>query len=153
MKRSRFFLISGILILSTLACNLSSGGSGTQPGGAATPASGNQPQSKSEPLLSAPGLGTVQLKTDTQEVGAKPLFQWEAVANAARYQLILNDASGAPYWAWDGTGTQVYLGGGESPPPADSAGPTLEAGSTWAVIAFDSSGKVIASSEVRSISP
>ncbi len=153
MQRIRIYVIGIILILSMLACNLSSGGSGTQSGGAATPASGNQPQSKSEPLLSAPGLRTVQLKTDTKGVGPKPLFQWQAVPNAARYQLILNDASGTPYWAWDGTGTQVYLGGGESLPPADSAGPTLEAGSTWAVIAFDASGKVIASSEVGSISP
>lgn len=145
MKRIYILLALFGLILSTFACNLLAGKPGT------APASSDQNQSK--PFISGSGIGTIKLLTDTQGAGAKPLFKWQAVSGAARYELIVYDESSAPYWAWDGTQTQIYLGGTASQPPADSAGPSLGAGYSWTVVAFDDNDKVIASSAMQSISP
>lgn len=145
MKRTYILLALLGLILSALACNLPAGKPGTPP------ASTDQNQGK--PFISGSGIGTIKLLTDTRGAGAKPLFKWQTVPEAARYELIVYDQAGAPYWAWDGTQTQIYLGGTESQPSADSAGPSLDAGYSWTVVAFDGNDKVIASSATRSISP
>jgi len=81
------------------------------------------------------------------------LFAWEAVSGTSRYQLYIFDEAGEPYWAWEGTGTQIYMGGTDAQPPNDSSGPSIDAGYTWAVAAYDSDGKILAASEIRSISP
>lgn len=109
--------------------------------------------SQSKPFISASGISTIELLTDTQGVGTKPLLEWKALSGAVRYELIVYDDLGAPYWAWDGAQTEVYLGGGNTQPPADSAGPSVGAGYSWSVVAFNGNDKVIAASEVRSISP
>jgi hypothetical protein len=106
-----------------------------------------------ESFLSAPGIANIKVLTDIEGVGAKPLFAWEATANAERYQLIVFDEAGEPYWAWEGIKTQIYMGGTDTQPPDDSSGPSIDEGYTWAVVAYDSDDRVFAVSEVRSISP
>jgi hypothetical protein len=106
-----------------------------------------------ESFLSAPDVAVVKLLTDLKGAGAKPLFQWEAIPAADRYQLIVFDEAGDPYWAWEGTQTQIYMGGTQSQPPDDSSGPSIGSGYTWAVMAYSSDGKLLAVSEVRKISP
>jgi hypothetical protein len=106
-----------------------------------------------EPFLSAPGVANLNLLTDIENAGNQPLLQWEAMSGAERYQLIVFDEAGEPYWAWEGTKTQIYMGGTQEQPPADSSGPSINSGYTWAVVAYDADGKLLATSEVRSISP
>jgi hypothetical protein len=108
-----------------------------------------------EMLITLPGLAEIVLLTPTEGVGLKPRLEWEMVNGADRYALIIYHSNGQPYWAWEGSGTSVYLGGGDSetPPPENSAGPILVDGMTWGVMAFDTAGLLIASSTVRTISP
>ena len=49
--------------------------------------------------------------TSITGTGFKPLFQWESVSGAGRYQLTVFDEAGEPYWAWEGAATQIYVGG------------------------------------------
>lgn len=151
-------LVTGLFLI---ACGVSSGGNANPPSIAPT-TQGNQPvdtpavaqsELSVEPFLAAPGLTTVKLLTDIEAVGGKPLFQWEAIPAADRYQLIVFDEAGDPYWAWEGTQAQIYMGGTQSQPPADSLGPSIGSGYTWAVVAYGSDGRLLAASEVRKISP
>lgn len=160
MRRVHILLVLVGVILLTLACSPIAGKPGTtvpantaqsQDNSAKAPESPVQSQGK--PLISGSGIGTIELLTDTKGVGTKPLFEWKAVSGVARYELIVYDDAGAPYWAWDGSQTKVHLGGGETQPPEDSAGPSLGAGYSWSVVAFDSNDKVVAASDTQSISP
>ena len=150
-----------VIVLVLVGCGLSGGGNETSPTIESTQESGEQVQSptdapteaQGEPFLNVPGVGSIHLFTDVQGGGEKPLFAWESVSGADRYQLFVFDEAGEPYWAWEGTQTQVYLGGSDSQPPADSSGAAVGAGYHWAVVVYDSNGQVLASSELRSISP
>lgn len=104
-------------------------------------------------LISAPGVADIPLLTGIAGAGAKPLFAWEPVNDAKRYQLIVFDETGEPYWAWEGAKTQIYMGGTETEPPEDSSGPFIDTGYTWAVVAYGSDEQIVATSEVRPISP
>jgi hypothetical protein len=75
------------------------------------------------------------------------------VPGADRYQLLVFDEAGQSYWAWEGSKTQVYMGGTEAQPAADASGPSVAAGYTWAVVAYDAAGNILASSGARPISP
>lgn len=159
MKLFRVTFAFSFLLLAGLACSLSSGGNETSPTTETTLVSGEQVQNPTEAVvqgetyISAPGIESIHLLTDVQRVGDKPLFSWESISDAGRYQLIVFDENGEPYWAWEGTQSQVYMGGSDDQPPADSSGPSIAADYHWAVVAYDSSGQVLASSELRQISP
>ena len=111
------------------------------------------PESRAELLLPVPGITEITLTTAESGVGSKPLFAWEPLPAAATYQLVVYDADGRAYWAWEGSATSVYLGGGDTPPPENSSGPMLGEGMSWAVLAFDDAGAPIGTSVIRSISP
>lgn len=166
MKHTRPLIALVVVILLTIACGLSGGGNETEPQAAKTPGNAEQVQSPTdaltesptevppgEPFLDVPGISQVSLLTDIQGGEEMPLFAWEPVTGAERYQLVVFDEAGEPYWAWEGVQTQVYMGGAESQPPADSDGPVVSAGYTWAVVAYAANGQILASSELRSISP
>lgn len=108
---------------------------------------------QADPFISAPGVANISLLTDTTGAGLKPLFVWEPVTSANRYQLVVFDEAGEPYWAWEGAKTQIYMGGTDSQPPDDSSGPSVDRGYSWAVVAYGSDDRMIAASEVRPISP
>lgn len=161
MKHMRPLIALIVIALMTIACGVSAGGNGNTPQVEITLENGEQLESQNEaptevqtePFLNAPGIGQIRLLTEVQNVGEKPLFAWESIPGANRYHLIVFDETGEPYWAWEGAQTQVYMGGSETQPPADSDGPLVGAGYAWTVVAYDANGKILASSELRSISP
>ena len=103
-------------------------------------------------FLTIPGA-SIALLTPETGVGPSPRFEWNAVPGAARYLLFVFDTNGQMFWGWDGTATSVYLGGLDNPPTPGTMGPVLDAPMTWAVIAYDAAGKLIASSPTRPIAP
>ena len=165
MKHTRLLIALVVMVLVAIACGLPSGGNGVESQSGTTPVSSEQIESPtealtkvpteipSEPFLRVPGIERVNLLTDVQGGGEKPLLAWESIPGADRYQLIVFDEAGEPYWAWQGSQTQVYMGGSESQPPADSSGPAVGAGYRWAVVAYDAKEEIVASSELKPISP
>jgi hypothetical protein len=95
----------------------------------------------------------ITLTTPQEGVGVKPQFAWEPLDGATWYTLVLYTADREPYWAWEGADTSIYLGGNDTPPSEDSAGPVLSADMSWAVMAFDGDDRLIGSSVLRPISP
>lgn len=95
----------------------------------------------------------IEQLTPEQGVGAYPLFEWTVVPGAARYLLFVFDADGVMFWAWEGSATSVYLGGLDQPPTPGSMGPALDVPMSWAVIAFDAGGNLVAGSPTRTIAP
>jgi len=152
-KLNHFYILLAALLLSVVACGQSAGG-GENPTTAATePPTSVPTEVQSEPFVSIPNIPSIKQLTDASGVGEKPLFKWESVTGAERYELVVFDEAGAPFWAWDGTVSQIYLGGTDKQPSADSNGPSIAGGYSWAVIAYGAEGKVIATSDKRPISP
>ncbi len=139
-----------IALLLALGC-LALPACGAAAPGDSGPAAQQQPDS--QPYLPFSGLTSIELLTPANGAGEKPLFEWAAVEGAARYSLILQFTDGQPYWAWSGSQTSVYLGGTHSPPAAEAAGPALQPGMAWAVLAFDAQQNIIAASQLQAISP
>ena len=96
------------------------------------------------------GIGSVVLQP-AEEGGPHPTLQWDPVAGAASYWLVLHDDSGEIYWAWTGAESQVRVGGGDSAELNQTA--ALYEPMSWAVSAFDGSGNLIALSDVATVSP
>jgi len=147
MKHIQLFFTLILLLSLSAACGAPADA------GETAPDAGNSNEDQGEPFLSVPGVADIKLLTDVDGAGEKPLFKWEAVTGAARYHLILYDEAGEPYWAWEGTSTQIYIGGVPFEPSADSSGPSIEAGYSWAVVAYDADGNVLAASKIKPISP
>lgn len=163
MKRSSILFVFLALSLSVLACNLGGNLPKKQPENTSAPQSTAIAENTAMPALATPtpakpyiaahGVSAITLLTAVDGAGAKPLFKWEPVTGAVRYQLIVYDADKTPYWAWEGTESQIYLGGSDQQPPADSEGPVLDGPATWVVFAFDAKGKLIGSSQVQVLNP
>ena len=166
MKSTSLLINLVLLVLIAVACGSPVRGNEDNPQAGTTPESRNRiptPQVQTptaaptevhgEPFISTPGLANIKLFTDVEGAGGKPLFLWESITEANRYQLIVFDEAGEPYWAWEGTKTQIYMGGTDAQPPDDSSGPSIDTGYTWAVVAYGSDGKLLAASGVRPISP
>jgi hypothetical protein len=177
MKNSKLTLMIVIMLATTYAC--STGSEANQPVANQEP---NPPEQEpaaqntlpadsqdnlaaetAEETSSQPGLGEsflpainlpeIELFTATENAGLKPLFEWAAVEGAAWYALVVKNAEGQTYWAWMGPENSIYLGGTTTQPGDDRAGPRLEPGMSWAVIAYDSEDSLIAASSLRPISP
>jgi hypothetical protein len=153
MQRKTFMLLITVLTTAALACSLGGATGGDSGDGSGQSDGANSGGGSGAPVLDIAGVGEVELLTPAEGVGIKPLFEWAAVEGVQRYLLILRDANGETYWAWNGSATSIYLGGVSEQPSDDAEGPRLEAGMAWAVFALDSEGEVIASSELRPISP
>jgi hypothetical protein len=163
MKHIQLLMTLVVIVFLAAACSAPASGNVAAPESAATPAAvkTSLPASPTAapaevqvtPFLSAPGLASLKLLTSAQNAGAWPLFEWEAVPGAQRYQLIVFDETGDPYWAWEGTKSQVYMGGTDLQPPDESSVPSIQPGYTWVVVAYDPADAVVAASEIRPISP
>jgi hypothetical protein len=129
------------------------GGTPTEPAPTAEPTPTVEPTQPPRPLIDLPGVEEITLTTPQEDAGVKPQFTWQPLEGAARYILVLYTVDLQPYWAWSGAAASVYLGGSDTAPRDDSAGPVLSAGMSWAVMAFDSDDRLIGSSVLRSISP
>lgn len=155
MKIQHLFLAILVLVLATLGCRSSTLGATSEPVGVASmPTEVKvEEETQAEPFVKGPGIASLKLLTGQSGVGEKPLLRWEAVSGANFYQLVVFDEAGKPYWAWEGKATQIYLGGTQEQPPADSSGPVIGSGYSWIVIAYNAEHRAIASSEKRPISP
>jgi hypothetical protein len=80
--------------------------------------------------------------------GPAPLFRWGAVEGAATYRLTVLGPDG-PRWAWEGEATEIRYGGVDE----DQAGPVIVPGSWWSVAALDAAGDLVATSDLRRVSP
>ena len=104
------------------------------------------------PLLPGLELDEVLLTTPLSGGGLRPLLAWGPANSAAYYAVKLYAPDGSPYWAWQGTATQIHVGG--EPVLEDYAeGPFVVDGMTWGVIAYDEEWAPIAASERRPIGP
>ena len=154
MKHSRTYIALLMLFLAILGCTAISPEENSDPANATNvPAEPQVEESQGEPFITGPNIANIKLLTDTQGVGEKPLLKWDSVANAGYYQLVVFDEAGKPYWAWEGSTTQIYLGGTDVQPPENSSGPFISNGYSWAVVAYNAENQPIASSAVRQISP
>lgn len=150
----RSYIALFFLFLATLGCKASTQKENNNPADATdNPSESQVEESQGEPFITGPNIAGIKLLTETQGVGEKPLLQWDSIANAGYYQLVVFDEAGKPYWAWEGSSTQIYLGGTDVQPPENSSGPVISNGYTWAVVAYSAEDQVIASSAVRTISP
>jgi hypothetical protein len=119
------------------------------------------PGTTAPPDGAAPAIGPIEIGLDDVVVvgptatsaGDRPMFSWEPVDGAVRYTLAVLTATNEPLWAWDGTATDVILGGWPGPPPPEAPGPVLTGPAAWFVVAYDAAGTPIAVSDVRAVSP
>jgi hypothetical protein len=97
--------------------------------------------------------GEIELLTPKKGEGIRPVFEWEPVDGASRYLLVVQDKRGRAYWSWQGSETEVPLGGGEKPRKPGAGGPRIAKGYKWIVSAFNPNGELLAISKLRPISP
>ena len=95
----------------------------------------------------------VKLLTAKQGGGIRPVLRWKPVPGATSYLLVVQDKQGRAYWSWQGTATEVPMGGGEKPSKPGSGGPRVAKGYRWIVSAFGADGELLAISKRRPISP
>lgn len=163
MQRQTYFLfVVFALLASALACNLEFGSSAdnvaseetVSPDDSAGQDGSSTGQGAAEDLF-APVPGGVPIVQTTPESGngTHPVFAWEPVDGATRYMLFVMDAEGYGYWSWEGSTTNVILGGFDTPPSDTAEGPRLTGPLQWAVVALDADDSFIASSPLRSVVP
>ncbi len=100
------------------------------------------------------GLPPVKLVTKTSGVGTHPQLRWKPVTGAVSYRVGVLDAHGHAYWSSQVPGTTVTVSA-TGKPVAKTApvGPRIAKNYEWSVAAFDATGKPIALSTERRISP
>jgi hypothetical protein len=105
------------------------------------------------PLIDV-GLAPLELlEPATSAAGERPTFRWAPVSGASSYLLAVLTTDNQPVWAWQGTATEVILGGWDQPPAADAPGPVLGGPSHWFVVALDAEGQPLANSMLRPVTP
>ncbi|WP_291379817.1 hypothetical protein [Demequina sp.] len=82
--------------------------------------------------------------------GPRPLLTWTPVDGATMYLVTVLDSSGVGYWTWEGTETEVHVGGTSEP---DAIGPYVFEDMSWRVAAQDDTGTLLAVSEPSPLSP
>lgn len=87
---------------------------------------------------------------DDAEAGVRPLLSWSAVDGAALYRVVVVDGDGAPYWAWSGSDTEVFVGGVDD---ATLPGAVVSEAMTWSVAALDADGLPLALSDPAPLQP
>jgi hypothetical protein len=100
---------------------------------------------------SGPPPAALELLTPAAGNGPRPDLAWTPVPGAQAYHLVLYGPDGMGYWAWQGAGSSVPLGGATLEPGAP--GPSLTDGMTWDVVAYDARGTLIAASGRQPIEP
>ena len=131
-------------------------GQPTAPAASATPLTGTAPPSSGGPVAGTPLFGDFEslivLRTPTAGGGSRPLLEWDGVDGVDHYAVYLHAPDGRIYWSWSGRQTSVHVGG-EPPLREGAPGPSVAAGMTWAVVAYDADLLPITTSEIRPISP
>lgn len=147
--------LAGILAVATMVACSSGSDSVDREDKASEPQAGESPQEGSSGglVINRAGVSEVILTTPEEGAGVKPQFTWQALDGATNYIVVVYTPERESYWAWSGAETSVYMGGGDTPPPDDSAGPILSAGMWWTVIGFDANDRMIGNSILKPISP
>lgn len=91
-----------------------------------------------------------EIVIEAAPAGPRPLLSWAAVDGAALYRVVVVDADGAPYWAWSGSETQVFVGGVDDPA---LPGAVVFESMTWTVVALDEDGLPLSISDVAPLEP
>jgi hypothetical protein len=100
-----------------------------------------------------PGVPALTQRTPTKGGGGRPVLRWKAVRGAVLYQVVVLDASGSPYWAWQGDATKVPMGGAAGAAPRGTPTATVGKGFSWTVAAFDDRHTPLALSARRPLAP
>lgn len=131
----------------------------TAPTAATTPDTTEPPPPTTEPTPERPsdpprlaGLPPVELTTEQQGGGDRPLLEWSSVDGADYYGVHLYAPDESIYWTWLGHETSVFVGG-ETQLSDTMPGPSVVDEMTWSVVAYDAELLPIAVSNVRPISP
>ena len=161
----RLVLVSLALMLSGAACGDDTATTSVETTDATTTTASDsttsQPEATTTTATAPAGMGeplfdgldaSVTLLTASSGGGGRPLLEWEAVPGADLYVVFLYAPSGEVYWVWSGASTSVHVGG-EPQLAEGSAGPSVAAGMSWAVVAHDADQLPIAVSELRPIDP
>jgi len=150
-------LVAGLAIMLAACGGTQAPGAPTEPSApvadanvAADAAASTAPLVTTRPRPAAlAALPTVELLAPAElGAGRAPDFAWSSVDGANSYRLSVLGPDG-PAWAWQGADTSVRYGG----VPAGTSGPSLRAGSWWSVSAYNSTGELLALSELRAVSP
>lgn len=102
------------------------------------------------PVLDIGGAEPITLLTGSGG-GDRPVFEWQPIDKATLYVVAVYDADGRPYWSGRTSETSLPLG--SVPLPDEISGPRIDASFTWAVYALDNAAQIVATSELRQISP
>lgn len=98
------------------------------------------------------GLTPITMTTPAEGGSIRPELAWEPIEGADHYAVYLYAPDGRIYWTWRGYETSVPVGGRPALPDA-ATGPSVIAGMSWAVIAYDADLLPIGSSVLAPISP
>ena len=126
----------GALMVLIAACDSDGDSADSSEGPAILPATVVVPSGL--PLVEGIPVVTV-LGPPESDAGEVPLFSWEPVAGASRYTVAVLGPD-APFWAWQGEETEIYLGGLPFERPPGWAGPVILPGSCWSVTALGADG-------------
>ena len=128
----------------------------TTPGRSTTPTTATEPTmpasvAPGEPLLE--GLDPIRvLGPPGADAGPTPAFEWEPVAGAESYRLVVLGPDG-PVWAWEGPETKIWLGGfGVEPTPGATRLGIVDE-TCWSVVGRDAERSIVAASPLLPISP
>ena len=113
----------------------------------------NPARGRPKPAHPIKGVSTIVPETPKPARAERATMVWSPVDGAARYRVVLLDATQRPYWAWEGDTATVPADAAPTTAASGGSGPHITRGSTWTVVALDSSGRPIALSAPRPISP
>lgn len=110
------------------------------------------PETASAAILSQLELPRIEFTIPPSGLGDRPQLEWAPVEGADEYHLVVLDAERRPYWAWVTSTTSVPFGGGEPGSPAGQLA-ILHEPMTASLVAYDSQGAPLASSELFPLVP
>jgi hypothetical protein len=96
------------------------------------------------PLLGLPGMVEMQNLVPESGLGGRPRLEWQEIAGATSYGIVIFEPDGTPYWAWQRELTWVYVAGIDEALPEQYEGPVITEGMSWYVVAYDEARAPIA---------
>ena len=114
------------------------------------PTVGSTPDEPPDTRQRLSDAGAPSIELAIVEPGPHPMLEWDAVAGADEYWLVVLDGDGVAYWSWTGEGTTVRFGGGDNPELNQTA--VLYEPMTASVAAV-AGGTIIAISDVTALEP
>jgi hypothetical protein len=153
MSRTRPLLLGAAIALLIAACGSAAPADPMAPpagttGGAADAAAASTGIVIERPAFLADLARVELLEPPVAGAGVAPIFSWGAIDGATTYRLTVLGPDG-PRWGWEGPDTSIRYGAVE----AGQRGPVIVPGSWWSVAAVDAAGDILATSDLRPVSP